>query len=77
MKHSGYGNYMQDYVTATRHSCPVCGAALLRTPRRSIDYLISRFTPVQRFRCERFSCQWQGNLRVEPTDSANHSLPTR
>jgi hypothetical protein len=77
MKNSGFGHSPQDYVSATRHSCPVCSAALVRTPRRPVDYLISRFTPVQRFRCERFSCQWQGNLRVGQADTSVDSLPAR
>ncbi len=77
MKNSGYGTYMQDYVSPTRHACPHCGTALVRTPRRPIDYLISRFVPVQRFRCERFSCQWQGNIRIDEAAPNGQSLPTR
>lgn len=77
MKNTGYGHSTQDYVSATRHACPVCGKALVRTPRRAIDYLISKFVPVQRFRCERFSCQWQGNIRIDPAAPVNHSVPTR
>ena len=52
-----------------RHACPLCRGALARILRRPIDRFTSHFVPVHRFRCEGFSCGWQGNLRVEVADS--------
>lgn len=45
-------------------ACPHCGGPLMRIARRPIDRLLSRLVSVQRYRCERFSCQWEGLLRV-------------
>lgn len=53
---------------AIRYACPMCKGALMRIWRRPIDRLSSQFVPVHRFRCERFSCGWEGNLRVDGTD---------
>ena len=49
---------------AGKPSCPQCGGQLIRIARRPLDRVLSRFVPVQRYRCECFSCQWEGNLRV-------------
>lgn len=49
---------------ATERTCSLCGEELIRIRRRAIDRLLSLFVPVQRYRCPRFSCQWEGNLRV-------------
>ena len=54
-----------DYVNTCDLECPVCGTNLIRTPRRQVDRVVSLFVPVRRFRCQNFSCQWQGNLRNE------------
>ena len=51
-----------DYIHASDHQCPLCAAYLLRTPRRPVDRLWSIFKPVLRYRCQRFACQWHGNL---------------
>lgn len=77
MKNSEFDNPNVNYTSATRHTCPLCSAPLVRTPRRSIDHLLSRFVPLQRYRCERFVCQWQGNLRVEqlPGLIPGHTTP--
>jgi hypothetical protein len=64
MNDSEFDGQAVDYVSASRHSCPLCSAPLVRMPRRGIDRLLSHFVLVQRFRCDRFVCQWQGNLRV-------------
>lgn len=45
-------------------SCPVCTGPLIRTSRRPIDRVLSIVTPLQRFRCPSFNCQFEGNLRV-------------
>lgn len=45
-------------------SCPQCGGHLIRIARRPIDRWLSRLVAVQRYRCEGFSCQWEGNVRV-------------
>jgi hypothetical protein len=67
MDNSQFDGQALNYTSASRHVCPKCSALLVRTPRRAIDHFLSRFIPVQRYRCERFVCQWQGNLRVEHT----------
>ncbi len=51
-----------DYVGISKHTCPVCNGQLLRTRRRTVDRLSSLFVPVQRYRCQVFSCGWQGNF---------------
>ncbi len=78
MNNSQYGSQAVDYLSASRQACPLCSAPLVRTPRRRIDHFLSRFVPVQRYRCERFACQWQGNLRVAhfPVDIADNTAPT-
>ena len=53
---------------AIRHTCPLCKGALMRIWRRPIDRFSSQFVPVHRFQCERFSCGWEGNLRIDDTD---------
>ena len=61
-----------DYVRRSDHQCPLCNAFLVRTPRRAVDRLWSVFKPVLRYRCERFSCQWHGNLA---RDAGGDNLP--
>ena len=58
----------QPIRTSSRSSCPcpLCGGALVRKRRRTIDRLTSAFVPCQRFRCRNVSCQWIGNLRTTP-----------
>ena len=53
-----------DYPAQSRHTCPKCEGHLSRVPRRAIDRLMSFFQPVQRYRCNSFTCQWEGNLRA-------------
>jgi len=43
---------------------------MLRIHRRRIDRVSSWFTPAQRYRCLGFSCQWEGNIQVQP-DATN------
>jgi hypothetical protein len=45
--------------------CPLCHSSINRIPRRFVDLVLSLFTPVQRYRCRSFSCDWEGNLRVK------------
>ena len=70
---------------AVSHSnfCPLCHGSLVRTWRRPVDRFTSLFVPVQRFKCDAFSCQWEGNLRlIGHSDRAasglggNHSAKT-
>lgn len=53
------------YVSTSVHKCPMCQGTLVRTPRRMVDRLWSLVQPLERYRCERFVCQWVGNL-VKP-----------
>ena len=50
------------YRYASNKQCPLCGGRLIRTPRRLQDRLWSLMEPMMRFRCDRFSCQWVGNI---------------
>ena len=59
---------MQGNVNAPPLRCPLCAGELMRIPRRPIDRFTSLFGTRHRFRCERFTCQWEGNLR--PDDAA-------
>jgi hypothetical protein len=49
---------------ASRPFCPACKDYLMRIPRRFIDRIFSQVFPVQRYRCQHFTCQWEGNIRV-------------
>jgi hypothetical protein len=79
MKNSQFDGQALNYTHASRHACPQCAAMLVRMPRRAIDRFLSRFVPVQRYRCERFLCQWQGNLRVDalPGVGGGNAEPTK
>ena len=75
-KRSGGNNTMPQQAVAPAEeryaryivrSCPKCRSALQRVWRRPIDRFVSLFVPVHRFRCEKFVCQWAGNLRVRDT----------
>lgn len=57
------------YVTASGLVCPFCQGALLREPRRIVDRLHSLVRPVKRYRCEKFGCQWVGNLPASQADA--------
>ena len=74
------GTYMSGMPTDERHVCPLCGGTMVRTARRTIDRLLSRFVPLFRYRCEKFLCRWQGNIRMNPLQEAQDSglsRPTR
>jgi hypothetical protein len=62
---------------AMRPTCPLCKGALIRVWRRPIDRFTSLFVPVHRFRCEGFSCGWEGNFRVDAADRASTTLLER
>jgi len=65
MEHCAPGDRAANHAGHIQRICPLCHGTLIRTPRRPIDRLRSLFTPVQRFRCERFTCQWVGNIRID------------
>ena len=50
--------------------CPSCGGRLIRMPRRLQDRLWSLVVPSMRCRCDRFSCQWMGNMPLRPVPGA-------
>ena len=56
---------LPDYVGQSGHRCPKCGGHMSRVKRRLLDHLFSLFVPTQRYRCRSFSCQWEGNLRID------------
>ena len=65
MKRAACSTEPIDYVSVSHHLCAECGGNLIRTPRRPIDRVWNLFVPVHRYRCDRFACQWTGNLRVD------------
>lgn len=50
--------------TVSAGACPRCKGSAYRVPRRSVDWLMSRFVWVSRYRCCSMGCGWEGNLRV-------------
>lgn len=61
--HVGRRAASNSYRYASDKQCPLCGGRLIRTPRRLQDRLLSMAEPLMRFRCDRFSCQWVGNIK--------------
>jgi len=53
------------HAHADVHACPVCQGALQRTWRRPVDRFLGHFVPLQRYRCATFTCQWEGNIRMQ------------
>lgn len=49
--------------------CPRCKRSAYRVHRRLRDHLINLFISIGRFRCSAFGCDWEGNLRKNPTSS--------
>lgn len=47
----------------SKPKCPSCEGRLYRVPRRFVDLIVSKFTPVRRYRCFSVACCWEGNLR--------------
>jgi hypothetical protein len=45
-------------------TCPKCGFATQRIPKRLIDRLMSRFYPLERHLCLSPACDWVGNIKV-------------
>lgn len=58
----GHSAAASSYRYTSDKQCPLCGGRLIRTPRRLQDRLWSMVEPVMRFRCDRFACQWIGNI---------------
>ena len=50
--------------TASACACPRCQGSAYRVPRRLVDWLMSRFVWINRYRCRSMVCGWEGNLRV-------------
>jgi len=57
-------------------TCPKCGFATQRIPKRLVDRLMSRFYPVERHLCLSPACDWVGNIKgsvmeaeAEPVES--------
>ena len=45
--------------------CPSCGGDILRIRRRTTDRLVSLLSPLNRYQCTNFQCQWKGNFRLD------------
>jgi hypothetical protein len=50
-------------------TCPKCGFATQRVPKRLIDRLISRFYPHERHLCLSPACDWVGNIKTGETEA--------
>lgn len=48
--------------TTSKYQCPRCTGSVSRIKRRTLDLLISNFSPVYRFRCHCYDCGWEGRL---------------
>jgi hypothetical protein len=59
----------------SNRQCPLCGAFLVRIPRRLRDRLVSIATPIQRYQCIEFTCDWEGNLRTADEPAPNGGSP--
>lgn len=57
-------------------ACPVCDDCVQRVPRRWIDRFVGLFVSQRRYRCQRFGCGWEGNLRRRSA-SGSSSAPDR
>lgn len=68
VEHLAHTAKTADCVGNAKLTCPQCRGNLIRRPRRPIDRLYSLLTPVQRYRCDRFSCRWIGNIAVDPVE---------
>lgn len=77
MKRPAYSAEPADYISVSSHHCAQCGGNLIRTPRRPIDHFWSIFVPVHRYRCNRFACQWTGNLRVDSRAAGSVTVTPR
>ena len=55
-------NAQQTYLRSGTAKCPACGGSLIREHRRIVDRLQSLVTPLKRYRCDNFGCQWVGNI---------------
>ncbi len=61
---------VKSYRYVCSKQCPNCGGRLIRMPRRLQDRFWSLVVPSMRCRCDRFSCQWIGNLPLRPVPGA-------
>lgn len=57
-----------------RLDCPMCRDRLIRARRRVVDRLRSLFSPVKRYRCANFACQWHGNIADRRTEQWEDSM---
>jgi len=57
--------------------CPSCRGTLVREHRRFVDRLHSLISPVKRYRCENFACQWVGNIADANNGAAGYGEGVR
>lgn len=77
MNRPAYSAEPVDYVSFSSYSCALCGGNLVRTPGRPVDHFWNLFVPVHRYRCNRFLCQWTGNLRVDSRVASSVAVTPR
>jgi hypothetical protein len=61
-------------LAADPFNCPMCRGRLIRARRRVVDRLRSLFSPVKRYRCANFACQWHGNIAERRTEQWEDSI---
>jgi hypothetical protein len=54
-------------------TCPKCGFATQRVPKRLIDRLMGRLAPLERHICLSPACDWVGNVRLNPGSAATNT----
>jgi len=55
-------------------NCPSCQGRLYRVPRHFFDLVVSKFTPVRRYRCFSVACCWEGTLRHRDVELPSPAL---
>jgi hypothetical protein len=68
------GDFSADTPRVSRgRSCPRCQGETFRVERGLIDLLISRFSPVHRYRCDSRQCDWTGLVRQDQHANASQN----
>lgn len=49
-------------------TCPRCGFATQRIPKRLVDRFMSRLYPLERHLCLSPACDWVGNIKARETE---------
>lgn len=61
---------------APPHTCPACGGHVTRIRRRTMDRILGLFSPVWRYHCDKFGCDWEGNLSASSAAFSGVAKPS-